>query len=217
MNKKIIIFSIVGVVLIAAASVATLLLVRRPVAAPAPAVAAYNPSGPASKTVVYAADTSKDFGACKLIPKQTIKDTLGVPATELQGPDDLGLIHIKGGDDSQLCVYAFVSGGTFKNNFNSENSFTVEVYQHVDQASLDATKSTKLGGVASTPIAGIGDKAEFVSVTDTSLKRQQSILRVFSKLKHYKYTITQPTTTITVTPKVAQANLTTLATSVSYK
>jgi len=165
---------------------------------------------------VLVADTSKDFGACTLLTKEKLKSALGSPASKLQGPDNMGLGRVSGnassnvkGDQSQRCIYSFVSGGTIDNAFNADNGFAVEVYVHKDQASVTAYQAIK--NPIAVEVTGIGDAAEYLSSNTADEKLIRSTLVVFVGLRHYSFTISQPADAATFTSETAKAALETIA------
>ena len=207
MNKKVIIFSVIGIIVIALVVVGGLYVFKQlakkaPVVATTPAIV---------KTTV---DTSKDYGACTLLVKSNVQSMIGSAASNLQGPDNLGRVFIGNGDESQICIYGFVTGGTLDNSFNIANGFSDEVYIHKDQASVDTAKQVVFEG--SQPIADLGDSALYYSLTDMNLKKVSYILTVYSKLKHYTYMISVPTPDKTFTSASAEAVLKAIAATVTY-
>ena len=207
MNKKVIIFSVIGIIVIALVVVGTLFIFKKPVAK----VATVTKTPTVVKTSV---DTSKDYGACTLLVKSDIRAAIGSLAANLQGPDNLGRVFIGNGDQSQICIYGFVTGGTLDNSFNIANGFSDEVYIHKDQASVDAAKQAKIDGIQ--PVVHIGDSATYYTTTDTTFKKTSYVLTVYSKLKHYTYMISVPSTDKTLTSATAEASLKTIAASVTY-
>jgi hypothetical protein len=156
-------------------------------------------------------DTSKDFGACDLIEKSLIKSTLGEPADDLHGPDNMGLIHLGGpnvSSDTQKCVYSFIGGGTMDNSFHASNGLSVEVYIHPNQTDSDNTNKLYMSADKE-QIADLGDTAYFeVTSTETTrdgsasdglaqkdtIKNTVYVLTVFSGTRHYVFTLSQPAT-----------------------
>jgi hypothetical protein len=206
MNKKVIIFSVIGIVIIALGVVGALYLFKQPAKT---STVASTPT--VTKTTV---DTSKDYGACTLLTKSTIQSTIGAAAAHLQGPDNLGRVFVNNGDESQICIYGFVTGGTLENSFNIANGFSDEIYIHKDQASVDAAKQAAISGIL--PVSGLGDSATYYTHTDTTIKKITYVLMVYSKLKHYTYTISVPLADKTFTSASAEVALKTIAATVTY-
>jgi hypothetical protein len=134
----------------------------------------------------------------------------------------MGRIYFKNGDESQACVYSFVTGGTIENSFNANNGFSTEIHVFIDQAALDERQAVKSEGQVT--VAGIGDSANFVrsvvSIASPDAEptdQTNSVLTVYSGLKSYTYTISQPAVSSTFTEQTAQSALTTLAQRVSHK
>jgi hypothetical protein len=205
MNKKVIIISIIGVVVIAGLAVAALVYFRQ---------SSYDPTGQAANDLPLTADLSKDFGACTMIEKSLISDTLGVDS--LQGPDNIGLVHQKNDIDSQQCVYSFVDGGNIENSFNASNGFSIQVQKHANQASVDDSAAMLVADDASITVAGIGDQAAFVVRSGEGSAFTKNTLSVFSGSTRYDFAISQPTDVVTFIASDAQAKLELLARSFNY-
>jgi hypothetical protein len=211
MSKKVIIISAISIIVIAGVAIAALLLLR-----PQTVVIVKTNSDSMSP------DLAVDYGACSLLEKDFIKLTLGSTADNLQGPDDMGRIYLKNGDQSQPCIYSFIVGGTMENSFNASNGFSVEVYKFKDQASLDTRLAVK--NDSEIVVTGIGESANFVNSASTVASPDaeptdytKNTLTVYAGLKSYTYSISEPTKSATFTTQTAQTALTTLAQRVSYK
>lgn len=165
-------------------------------------------------------DTSKNFGACRLLDKHVIKSALGEPANNLQEPIDRGLVRIGSasgpgvkGDEAQLCTYSFESNNSAENDYGIGNSFSVEIYVHTDQASMDAALAAPIENEV--PVDGLGQRAYFV--TRAGLTSVSHRLTVFSNdLKHYTYIINQPSNGQTYDGQAAIIALDKIAESVGY-
>lgn len=214
-NKKILLISIIAVVVVAAGSFGVLLLTRKAATPATVAAKPFDTKGPAAPDVVNAPDTSKDFGACNLVVKTTISQSIGKAAANLQGPDNLGLGHLSAGDEAQSCVYSFITGGTFDNSFNAQNGFTIEAYVHANQQSLDNAKSAKPYGVQPSPVPNIADSAAYASFADKTNQKQISVLQAYKGLKRYSFTLSQPAAGA-LSANDAQTALTTIAKSANY-
>lgn len=202
MNKKVIIISIIAVILIAGGVVAFLFFTKQS--------SNFDPTGPPVAVVPLAADLSRDLKACTTVSKADVQSALGATAGSLQGPDNMGLISTKSGEQSQVCVFAFVTGGTINDSFNIGNAFSIEVFEHKDQASVDKDKTAK--SVAT--VSGIGDAAYFFNTsTETTVRHE---LKVYSGLKHYTFTLAQPADQSAFSDSTARAALEAIATSANY-
>lgn len=163
---------------------------------------------PNVSTATLKTDTSKDFGACNLVEKSLIKSILGAPAKNLQGPDNMGLVYLSGNNQTQKCVYSFTDGGTMDNSFHASNGFSIEIYIHPNQADSDSTNKL-YSDAKKEQVASLGDAAYFdvtsrtttkdgsasdgISQKDT-IKNTIYTLTVFSGIRHYDFTVSQPTT-----------------------
>lgn len=213
MSKKAIIISIISIIVVAGGVVGILLFVKAQQTA-APSV---------DNATTLKADLSKDYGACTILDKNFVKSTLGEPANDLQGPDNVGRIYSPNGDESQLCVYSFIGGGTIDNAFNQANGFSTEVYVFKDEANKTAYK--EVVDLTKGAVKGVGDAATFTYVTqDTAaspgspvFKQTKATLKVYSALKIYTYTITQPTESSSFDEQSAKDALLTIAKSVTYE
>jgi len=206
MSKKVIIISVASVILIAGAVFGALYFIKKS-------------STPSEQAPVAEAKTTPDlsvnFGACDLLNKETIKTALGAVAKDLQGPGDMGRAFLKGGDQSQVCVYSFVGDANFDNNFNQTNSFNVEVFVHASQSSIDTLKTAVSDG--KTVVTGIGDGAVYYSRADQAVTYQSFTLIVYSGLKHYTYNISIPKSDTRLNADSARTALESIAKSVTYK
>ena len=213
MSKKLIIISVVSILVISGGVVGALLLTKgQPKPSTTDTVAFDNQ--PKTK-VETKADLSKDYGACELVKKDFIKSTLGKSADSLQGPDNVGRAYVGNGDESQTCVYSFAAGGTIDNSFGADNGFSVTVYAFKDQTTLDTLQAVE--NTHAVAVSNLGDSATFTTYADFNPGQTQYILTVYSGLKYYAYTLTQPTKSATFTQASAKTALLDIANSVTYK
>jgi len=206
-NKKFIIISSGAVIVVAGLVFAVLFFILTP---PKKSVVAETNTS----EVKLSADGSRDYGACTILEKDFIQSTLGVPAADLQGPDTVGLATLANGDQVQVCSYAFIPGGTSANQFNNNNAFTVEVFLHKNKESKDAFISMQDPSAKS--INGIGDSALFMTKKLTE-GNVNYVLTVFSELRHYTFSINQPSDSQKFTEDSARKALNTIASSLNYK
>jgi hypothetical protein len=209
MTKKVIIISILAVVVVAAAVVGGLVLLKSFKSSTDATVAVTPPS--------LVADTSKDFGACSIVDKSSIKSVLSTPAADLQGPDNVGRGLVGNGDESQTCVYAFIPGGTIDNGFTINNSFNIEVYVF----GSDAIKQSALQLISDdlTEVPSLGERATYavyIDAADVPDAKIQYSLIVYSGLKRYTFTINEPRDAPLYSSETASAALKTIARSVTY-
>ncbi len=176
-------------------------------------------SGVTSTAVVL--DHSKDYGACTLLDTTTIKSALGDAAKTLQPLQDMGIVGNKAvGDgvndlssDSQLCIYAFKTGGTLENGYNSGDAFIIEriVYANPSgpQTLIAQIKANSVGTV----VDNIGDFAFYG--TNTAATGPEATygfrLEVFIGNTAVRYMIRQPAASATFTAESAKTALTQLA------
>jgi hypothetical protein len=202
MSKKMIIISFITIILSSGIVVVLLSILQNPKVAPAPI-----------EKIKYSADGSRDYGACTLLNKEFIKTTIGETASNLQGPDAIGLASLSNNDKVQVCSYSFIDGGTLENKFNSHNGFTLEVYLHNNQASKVAFKAIRDESAKSVNSIGEGASYKASHLTDGSISYA---LTVYSALRHYTYTINQPSDLKQFTDETAETKLTAIAKSIEY-
>ncbi|MFY9228558.1 MAG: hypothetical protein WAO28_04535 [Candidatus Microsaccharimonas sp.] len=164
-------------------------------------------------------DKTKDLGACTLLDKGSLKKTLGTVATDLQGPDNVGLVKTGAGSTYllQTCVYAFKTGGTIDNSFNISNGFSIEVAELADQTQANTLRKGYKDDGAMT-VTALGDQAfyQVIVIDNPQAQLNTFSLTVFKGAKYYAYSITQPKDATTFTAQTAQQALETIAKSVSY-
>lgn len=166
-------------------------------------------------------DLSKDYGACNVVTMVTVKEALGTVANTLQEPQNMGIVgdsNIGPGvenlvSDSQLCAYAFASGGTFENGFNSNNAFSIQVTRYSNEGGPTAfiTQIRNSGIVEEVP--DISQNA-FYSANTVSQGPGATYtykLQVFNNNELVVYTIRQPADASTFTAETAKTALTALA------
>lgn len=203
--KKRIIISIVAIVLVAGIVVGLLFLFKKPTTSTADE----------TKITKLSPDLSVDYGACKLLDKTTITPALGNIADNLQGPDNMGRVHILNGDESQICVYGFEKGGTIEDSFNIANSFNVEVYTHKNQASLSLAKESIVPGQQT--VKDVGESAVFYSINSDLDNKVTYTLVVYIDLRHYSYTINVPKDSLAFTEESALTALQSIAATARYE
>ena len=206
MNKKVIIVSIAGVIVVAGVAVAALSLFGQD---------AKKAAAPSNTTVPLTADLSKDFGACNLVQKEDISFAFGDVAANLQGPDNAGLINVLNGQ-TQLCVYSFVPGGNIENSFNAYNGVSVEVLEFKDQAlrSDDLSALSAVEGVIA--IEGLGESAFHRTIDGEGQNRVRHMLSLYQDLKKYTFMVSEPADAVTITPASARSALETVARTATF-
>ena len=172
-------------------------------------------------------DLSKDYGACTILNKETVKSALGTAGENLQDPQNNGIVGGKKvGDgmdnlvfDAQGCVYAFVSGGTFENGFHSDNGLNVAVTQYTNESGPATFIEAIRGEPLIEEIPDLGDDAFYSSNTTANGPTPQYSfkLQVFKDKTLYEYTIHQPGKEATFTADTAKTALVTIAKSVKTK
>lgn len=168
-------------------------------------------------------DLSKDYGACSLLDLSFVKSTLASAASDLQEPENMGIVNDKpiGDDveavvaDSQICTYAFIPGGTIENGFNASNGLTIQVTKYTNESGPLALIEQAEGITDNTEIIGLGDAAFYTSntVSQEMGSTYSFRLQVFDGDQSFEYTIRQPAETATFTTESGQAALVKLATS----
>jgi hypothetical protein len=138
---------------------------------------------------------------------------LGDSAKSLYAGFNTGKGEAGRGDLAQNCIYGFTKQVSNISTDALNNSFFTTVYVFKDQANKTATSK---GFDSSTPIDGIGDKANFYTDVDSVQKTTSYNVRVESSLRYFVYTIQQSTASKTFDATTAQTALTTLAKSVNY-
>jgi hypothetical protein len=165
---------------------------------------------------VTTVDDSKDFGACDLLKNTTISSALGAISKTMEGPDNMGRGRLQNNDESQICVYPFVSGGNINNGFNISNSFSDEVYEYISNSTKTADLAIANQHINNVAVSGLGEEATFASINRTSTTTQSYILTVYSGMKHFTYTLNIPSSSNTFTDQTAQAALVSIAKTVTY-
>ncbi|MFZ3009486.1 MAG: hypothetical protein WA030_00495 [Candidatus Microsaccharimonas sp.] len=178
-------------------------------------------STPEKTTTETVLDHSKDYEACNLLDVSTIKETLGDSAANLQNPEDMGIVSNKAtgegvediASDSQICVYAFSSGGTLANGYNSSNAFIIERTVYSNEAGpktlIEQIKAHSIG----TTVDTLGDFAFYgANNTGTGPDAAYSFkLEVFIDKVSVKYMIRQPADSASFTDESAKTALVKLA------
>lgn len=168
-------------------------------------------------------DLSKDYGTCRLLDISTIQSTLGSVASDLQAPQNQGIVStIQIGEgvedivsDAQICVYAFTSGGTVENGFNSRNAFIVQKTLFTNPGGpMSLIEQTKQDPTT-VSVDTLGDSAFYTSITDASGPGATNNfeLQVYNKNERVSYQIRQPAEEATFTPETAKTALVALAKS----
>lgn len=206
MNKKVIIISIAGVIVVAGVAVAALSFFRQN---------ANQATAPANTTPPLSVDTSKDFGACDLVQKDDISFAFGDVAANLQGPDNAGLINALNGE-TQLCVYSFVTGGNIENSFNASNGVSVEVLEFKDQALRDDDLSVLSDVEGVIAVEGLGESAFHRTIDGEGQTRVRHTLSVYQDLKKYTFTVSEPVDAVTITAASARSALETIARGATF-
>jgi len=171
-----------------------------------------------TKTVL---DHSKDYSACTMLEFATIKSTLGEGATNLQQAENMGIVGNKAvGDgvedlvsDSQLCIYAFATGGTLENGYNSGNAFIIEKIIYINEGGPQALINQIETESIAVAVDGVGDKA-FYNAADAATGPDATDsfkLEVFKDNTSIKYMIRVPADSTAFTAKTAETALVTLA------
>ncbi len=195
-----VIISVIGAMLVAAATVFILWLTQPK---------AVEPPKDTSSTIVP--DLSKDYGACQLLTKDTIKTALGSKAADLQDGSNSGRLHYSAGVEGQYCSYDFTNNpanGTFKAE--------VSVYQgSADAQAIMALLADDTTKESLSLTNGDGFYSSNVDkVSQDSPEVQHFVLTFFSQEKQYTLSINQPRETVTFDDTSAKAALVTLANSV---
>lgn len=179
-----------------------------------------NEETPPAETLV-GPNLSKNYGACDLFDKATVKTALGSAANELQDPQNNGIVDGKkvGGGmedlvfDSQVCIYGFAPGGTFEDGSGSGNGLTVLVAKYTNETG----PATFIAAIRDEPlieeITDLGDDAFYnANTTATGPGAMYNFkLQVFKGKTLYEYTIRQPADAATYTAESAKTALVTLA------
>jgi len=217
MQKKILLISIPSIIAVIAVTIGILYVLRPP--------ADTTPEGQTDTNTapIYVVDTSKDYGACTYLDKSVIKEVLGEPASELQGPDNVGragrVQTIEGGPeptvtmDSQTCVYGFISGGTIENGFNVNNGFSVIASQPAEQKDYDQLIANYNDDVMFEKIEGLGEAAFYRANIGEQYDLASFELVVLDSLMAHTYTINQPADAVSFTAESAKTALRTIATT----
>lgn len=208
MTKKqllLIIFSFVGVLVIAGFVVAVLYFVNRSVTQIAVT--------PVSTEVGINADGTKNYGACSIFNTQTVREVLAPISTSIENPQTVGLATFENGDEVQVCTYAFIPGGTAENEFNIKNSFSTEVFLHHDVTSLDAYRQSQESDAEK--VSDIGDEALYAKrlVNEGDIRY---VLYVFKDLRHYSFVINRPAGSSAVNDDTVKQSLLTLVSSIRF-
>lgn len=204
MSKKIIILGIALVVVVSTATYGLLLIIH-PFQQPTPPIS--------EEVIKLSADGSRDYGACTFFDKNVIKSAIGEVASNLQGPDTVGLALLANGDQVQVCAYSFIEGGTADNQFNVADGFSIEAFIHKDAESQSAYSA--LHDTGAEIISGIGDKATYISETFTDGHVTYRLV-VYTGLRHYAFVINQPVDLKKFTEDSAKQMLVTIAKSAKY-
>lgn len=177
----------------------------------------------APANTVAGPDLSKDYNACDLFDKATIKAALGSAIDTIQDPQNNGIVDGKKvGDgmenlvfDSQICVYGFVPGGSFENGSNSTNGLTVMVTEYTNETG----PATFITAIREEPLIEEitdldGDAFYNANTVATGPGAMYNFkLQVFKGKTLYEYTIRQPADTASFTAESAKIALVTLARS----
>ncbi|MEO6110040.1 MAG: hypothetical protein ABIP50_03465 [Candidatus Saccharimonadales bacterium] len=178
---------------------------------------------PANNTpvVVPVPDLSKDYGACRILDETSIKTALGTIATTLQAPQNMGIAQDKLAgagvsdivSDSQVCIYAFNTGGTVKNGYNSDNAFIIQETAYSNESGPKSLIEQQKLDPTSVIIEQLGDVAFYNA--STAAKGPGAInsfgLQVFTGKTSVEYTIHQSAETASFTSETGKAALTQLA------
>lgn len=198
MSKKAIIISIIAVVVVAGVAVAALWWFNNQTKAP---IVSNDPN----QTETIVPDLSKDYGACDLLTKDTIKSAIGGSADNLGDGFNSGRIYAQNGAESQYCRYPFDESNEANSNF------TVEIYIFKDQADLDYILASYKDDKTVKPVTGLGENAVSHESDLTDLGRHQFSVVFYKGLNQYTLTITQPISSSNFTADTAIRSLTTLA------
>lgn len=181
---------------------------------------AVKPSTSKPKTVL---DFSKDYGACTMVDVTAIKTALGSVASSIQAAQNEGIVkNIYIGDsvknitsDSQTCVFAFKSGGTINNGFNSVNALSITRTSYTNDGGPKTLIAQFKSDPANDEIDTIGDVSFYTSSTNAKGPGATYIfdLIVFKSNTSTDYTIRQPADTATFTADTAKTALLSLTKS----
>jgi len=166
---------------------------------------------------VFIPDLSKDYKACSTLDRASIQSTLGVAASNLQTGENIGIVGEKQiGDtakdvvaDSQTCIYAFVTGGTIENAYNSSNAFVIQKTLYTNQSGPVAVIQQIKADPSTEQIETASDQTFYTANTFSQGPNAINTfeLRVFKANEQTSYSIRQPAETATFTAVSARTAL----------
>jgi hypothetical protein len=195
MSKKAVIISIAAVLLIAG-GVATGLWVFRDVINP-----------PVQNNANFEPDRSVDYGACRILTKDTIKAELGDVAKDLKDGFDSGKVFYSDGIESQYCSYDFASD-------TAAGNFKVEVIMKNTEAGIEEATQLLSDDDAFTEVSVGGATGFYRETTDQTLLDSPRVthftLTFFEGTTQYALSINLPEDSTTFDTESATQALTSL-------
>lgn len=192
--------SIMGVILFASATILVLWLVQ-------PKETDTKKDDPS----IIVPDLSRDYGACQLLNKDTIKTSLGDIASDLKDGDNSGRLFYSEGVEAQYCSYDLASTPTAGN-------FKVEVSVYKNSSDAEEIKTLLADDTEKESIALTNDTGFYWSYSDkadqSSPDVQHFVVTWFSDEKQYTLSINQPVEEATIDDTQAKEYLTALANAI---
>lgn len=151
--------------------------------------------------------------ACTVVTRAAVERAINGKIPRIHETIAAGQGELPNKDTVDVCVYPFSDDATVENNYRLDNSLSVEIYRHVDQASVQSFKETR--GASAKNITGLSKEATFKEVpfSDGSMRYE---LFVYSDTIHYTFRIGQPKGSAAFNAASAENALTSLARSVSF-
>lgn len=199
-RKKAVLFSILGIIVVAGVVVLALIFLR-------PAI-----GGEAVEEKMP--DLSKDFGACDLLGVDQIKQELGAVANDIKGPKNAGFVTIDNFNEAQTCVYPIADEGSFSNMYNLNNAFSTYIYVFKDKVEKDG--SLGLTDPNAFIKSKLGEKVAYESYGGEEDGHLMYTLSVYKGMRRYAFRLSQPTKEIALTKEDGQKALTKLAGLAKY-
>ena len=158
-------------------------------------------------------DLSNDYGACTMFSVEDVKASLGSAVSDVQAPENMGIVGNTEESDSQICVYAFEPGGTIENGFHSNNGLVIKKTIYANNEDFKTELEEVRQDPTLTEINDLGESAFYSAVTSSRgpSATHQFMLLVFKNDTYNSYKISQPAESASFTPQSAQQALTSLA------
>lgn len=171
-------------------------------------------TAPRNSTPLDAVDQTTIAGdtACTIVTRAAVERAVSGKAAKLHETIAAGQGEMPNKDTVDVCIYPFVSDAAIENNYRMENAVSVELYRHVDQASVQKFKDTH--GAATKAVTTLKTESSFREATfsDGSVRYE---LFVYTGTTHYTFRIGLPEGSNTFDSSSAENALTTLARSAS--